>query len=83
MDSEHKIACQFGKILKRRRLELGLSQEDLAARCGLHRTYIGPVERGEKNVTLATALKLANALDLRLSEIFLEIETDANEDTKS
>lgn len=49
--------------IRRRRAELGLSQERLGLRCGLHRTYIGAVERGEKHVTLVTLHRIAQALD--------------------
>ncbi|NRB38344.1 MAG: helix-turn-helix transcriptional regulator [Pseudomonadales bacterium] len=48
--------------IKQIRLKLGLSQEDLAALSGLHRTYIGSVERGERNITLTTLEKLSETL---------------------
>lgn len=48
--------------VRRRRLQLRLSQEELADRCGLHRTYIGAIERAERNVTLATIEALAEGL---------------------
>lgn len=50
--------------LRRIRLASGLSQEALAARCGLHRTYIGAVERGERNVTLQTLMKIGAGLNV-------------------
>jgi len=53
----------FAENLRRRRLAIGISQEQLAARCGLHRTYVGAIERGERNVTLATVERLAASLD--------------------
>ncbi|MBL8163921.1 MAG: helix-turn-helix transcriptional regulator [Anaerolineae bacterium] len=74
--SEISIAQGFGRVIRRLRLERGLSQEAFAAKCELHRTYIGPIERGEKNVTLETAQKLANALGVNLSEIISELEAD-------
>jgi transcriptional regulator with XRE-family HTH domain len=51
-----------------------MSQEEFAVRCGLHRTYIGSIERGEKTVTVETASKVATALELTLSELFRELE---------
>jgi transcriptional regulator with XRE-family HTH domain len=50
--------------LKRLRKKLGISQEDLAERCGLHRTYIGAIERSERNITLQTLEKIAESLDV-------------------
>lgn len=48
--------------LRRLRTKLGLSQEEFAERCGLHRTYIGAIERGERNVTLKTLGHIAEGL---------------------
>jgi transcriptional regulator with XRE-family HTH domain len=67
---------RFGALVKQLRIEKGFSQEEFALRCNLHRTYIGPIERGEKNITLETAYKLAQALDISLSSLFLKIETE-------
>ena len=55
--------------LRHRREMMGISQESLAQLCGLHRTYIGAIERGERNITLATLLKLAEALACELSDL--------------
>lgn len=54
----------FGAAVRARRAELGLSQEELATRAGLHRTYIGGIERGERNVSLNNILAIADALRL-------------------
>lgn len=51
------------------RKEKGLSQEELANSCGLHRTYIGSVERGERNVTLSTLEALSEALEVTVIEL--------------
>lgn len=52
----------FGKNVRNYRLELGLSQEKLAERCGLHRTYIGSIECFQRNVSLENIQKIASAL---------------------
>ncbi|MCB9914977.1 MAG: helix-turn-helix transcriptional regulator [Planctomycetes bacterium] len=54
---------QLGAAIRRAREELGVSQEELAFRCGLHRTYVGSVERGERNVSLENIVRLAKALE--------------------
>ena len=50
--------------LRQQRKKIGISQEDLAERCGLHRTYIGAIERSERNITLQTLERLAESLDV-------------------
>lgn len=65
----------FGERVRARRLELGLSQEVLADRAGLHRTYAGSVERGERNVALVNILRLASALDLDPGELVTGLRT--------
>lgn len=64
----------FGGTVRRLRSERGYSQEAFAFRVGLHRTYVGNIERGEKAVTIVTANKLARALGLTLAELFAELE---------
>lgn len=61
----------FGQNVRRLRLEQGLSQEQLADKTGLHRTYIGMIERAEKNITLCNIEKLANALGVKVSELMI------------
>ena len=60
--------------VKRLRLALGLSQEELADICGYHRTYIGSVERSERNITLSTLESLSNALNVSPSDL-LEVKS--------
>lgn len=63
----------FGSEIKKLRMGKMLSQEAFAEVVGVHRTYIGMIERGEKNVTLSSIAKLAKALDIPLSELFKNI----------
>jgi transcriptional regulator with XRE-family HTH domain len=62
----------FAENIKRLRREQGISQEALADKAGLHRTYIGAVERGERNITLLNANRIAEALSVKLSECLKE-----------
>lgn len=65
---------KFGERIRHLRKERHISQEELAERCQLHRTYIGGIERGERNVALLNILKIAHALDVSLCNLFEEIE---------
>ena len=60
-------------MVKKERLKRNLSQEDLAVRVGVHRTYIGMIERAEKNITLKNIEKIASALKIKIYELFKEI----------
>ncbi|MHA1875466.1 MAG: helix-turn-helix domain-containing protein [Promethearchaeota archaeon] len=64
------ILIKFGKKVRNERTRLGLSQEQLASRAKVHRTYIGMIERAEKNITLENIGKVARALNLKLSDFF-------------
>lgn len=70
MNDGKDILILFGKNVKRLRKKLDLSQEKLAEYAGLHRTYIGMIERAEKNITLINMEKIANALHVNLIELF-------------
>ncbi|HTU77884.1 MAG TPA: helix-turn-helix transcriptional regulator [Solirubrobacteraceae bacterium] len=59
----------LGQAVRQLRRARGISQEAFAASCGLHRTYIGGIERGERNVSFANLLRIADALDVRASEL--------------
>ena len=71
--SKKQIIVSFGKRIKELRLERKLSQEDLAFKSELHRTYIGMIERAEKNITLVNIEKLSIALQVPISALFTEI----------
>jgi CheY-like chemotaxis protein len=66
------VKSVFGRAVKDKRVEMGISQEELADRAGLHRTYISDVERGVRNVSLESIAKLARALELSLSRLFAQ-----------
>lgn len=65
-----KIEYQFGQRVRALRLARGLSQEELAFKVGIHRTYIGGVERGERNPSLKNIAAIARALNITLRELF-------------
>jgi len=65
-----EVRIRFGKVLRERRRKLGVSQEAFADLCELDRTYVGGIERGERNVALVNIEKLARALKISLSELF-------------
>lgn len=68
-NSNSELIRILSENLRRLRKDRGLSQEDLADRCGLHRTYIGSVERGERNVTLGSLEVIANSLGISVPEL--------------
>ena len=63
------VQTRFGDKLRALRTDRGMSQEDLAAAAGLHRTYVSSVERGERNVTITTIEKLAKALKVSMGDL--------------
>ncbi|MBQ7920327.1 MAG: helix-turn-helix transcriptional regulator [Lachnospiraceae bacterium] len=70
-----EIATIVGQRLRQRRQELGYSQELTSEKAGLHPTYIGQVERGEKNATIESIEKICIALDLPMEDLFNKIIT--------
>ena len=68
----------FGHAVRKLRLARGLSQEKLAELADIHRTYIGDVERGTRNIALLNMLRIAHALGTSLSGLIAEMEHDAN-----
>ncbi len=65
-----EILIKFGKKVREIRVRQNLSQEKLATKAGVHRTYIGMIERAEKNITLENIEKVAKALGLSVKELF-------------
>ncbi|MFH1759782.1 MAG: helix-turn-helix transcriptional regulator [bacterium] len=63
------ILLAFAKRVRAERKKLGLSQEDFADKADFHRTYIGMIERAERNITLANIEKLAKALRIPISAL--------------
>lgn len=71
---KNKTLIAFGKNVKKHRLEKKLSQEDLAHLCNLHRTYIGMIERAEKNITLLNIKKISDALEISINKLMEDIK---------
>ena len=66
----NKLQREFGDRVRELRREAGLSQEELAGRAGVHRTYLGGIERGERNPSLKNIAAIAVALGVTLPELF-------------
>jgi transcriptional regulator with XRE-family HTH domain len=64
------IRVRFGKAVRQKRQKLGVSQEAFADICQLDRTYIGGIERGERNVALINIEKIAKALQIPIAQLF-------------
>jgi transcriptional regulator with XRE-family HTH domain len=75
---EEALAKEFGALTRRLRLEMAYSQEGLAEAAKLERAYVGKIERGETNVSVRTAFKLAKALETTLSRMFSELERNSD-----
>lgn len=67
--TKKKILIAFGERMRQLRKEQGISQEELSFRADLHRTYIGMIERAEKNITLVNIVKIANALEVSVNKL--------------
>jgi transcriptional regulator with XRE-family HTH domain len=81
--SSESLRVVLAANIKSFRREKGFSQEGLAERCGLHRTYIGSVERHERNVTLSTLEVLASTLGVTVPELLTECESLPNNEQMS
>ena len=67
------ILMKFAKRVREERKKLDLSQEEFAAKSGFHRTYIGMIERAERNITLCNIEKLSKALNTSLSKLLKDL----------
>lgn len=75
MAHPHRVIASLGAVLADVRRERGLTQEELSHRTGVHRNYIGGIERGERTPTVETIATLADALDFSLGELFTRAES--------
>ena len=69
MNSKKEILILFGNNVRKYRRLLNISQDELAFKADLHRTYIGMIERAEKNITLINIEKIANALGVKIEDL--------------
>ena len=67
--SDSDVLTRFGERVRKLRKKQGFSQEDFAQECGLDRTYMGGIERGERNLALKNIEKIANALGLSIAQL--------------
>lgn len=81
MSSGRDLNSAFADVLRQLREQAGLSQEALATKSGLDRTYISLLERGLRQPTLKTLDRLAGALNIRLTALFRRLEDRLNEDS--
>ena len=72
--ADEVVQHAFGERVRRLRLARGWSQEDFAAHSGLHRTWVGVIERGERGVTLLTLLMIAKSFKITVSELLSGLE---------
>ena len=79
MESKHEILNLFGENVRKYRRLLNISQEELAHRAELHRTYIGMIERAEKNITLVNIEKIANALEVKIEDLLKHSDNGNND----
>jgi transcriptional regulator with XRE-family HTH domain len=75
-DSRHKFSSAFNRVVRRHRLARNLSQELLSERAAVDRTYVGLLERGQRSAGLDVAKRLAEALDLSLTQLVAEAEEE-------
>ena len=74
MEKRSPSHAALGQAIRDARVGRGISQEDLAAECGLHRTYVGGIERGERNPSYTNILRIAGALSMKPSALLAAAE---------
>ncbi len=72
--SEDRLKKAFGNAVREYRKKAGLSQEALAEKSGLHRTYISDIERGDRNVSLVNIRRLAKAMKIKVSDLVKAVD---------
>lgn len=77
------LSRAIGKRLRLRRRLLEMTQDQLGDACNLHRTYIGDIERGARNISLKTFVRLAHALNMSAGALLHELEREDNERANS
>jgi len=79
MARKPRILVRFGRNVRALRKAKGFSQEAFAAHCGLDRTYVGGIERGERNAGLRNIAVIAKALDVTIAELMQGLESEAGD----
>jgi transcriptional regulator with XRE-family HTH domain len=80
---KHPALVAFGEAVRRRRKDKGFSQEAFGDACGIDRSYMGGIERGEHNLALVNIIKIVRALDVLPSEFFLDLDEVEETETVS
>ena len=81
MRTSSNLKIGLGEAIKKARSVLGISQEELAKRSGLHRTYVSDIERGARNPTVGSIQKIAQALQVPVAKLF-EVAANGDRSTK-
>lgn len=71
-----KLEAVFGRVVRRLREARGISQEDFADVAGIHRTYVSSIERGKVQVSIAVVKKLADALEVSLTDLWSQVDAE-------
>ena len=79
MEVQQEILKALGQRIRELRAKRGYSQEEFADRCGVHRTFMGTIERGESNLSFQNLVKVARGLEITLSQLLSDVEKRAQE----